>query len=121
MIKTPPIPELPQGEPYQCQNIQHRKPKTVKMMRYMMINKKMSQVPDLPQGECPQDGLGNSLLLTPVQGLKGADVGSCLIAPCLPSIWPVITTAKVTITIITTTIMMVICKRSSYLVLPDTY
>ena len=88
-----------------------------------MINKKMSQVPDLPQGECPQDGLGNSLLLTPVQGLKGADVGSCLIAPCLPSIWPVITTAKVTITItiITTTIMMIIQRRSSHLFLPDTY
>ena len=44
---------------------------------------------DLPQGESPQDGLCNSLLLTPIQILKGPDVRSCLIAPCLSSSWPV--------------------------------
>lgn len=58
----------------------------------------MSHVPDLPQGESPQDGLGNSLLLTPVENLKGADVGSCLIAPRLPSIWPVVILTVINIT-----------------------
>ena len=79
----------------------------------MMINKKMLHVPDLPQGESPQDGLGNRLLLTPVESLKGADVGSCLIAPCLPSVWPVIIIIVIILIIIMIMNMIINTRRSS--------